>query len=86
VSRDLHPTAGARYLLELAAATDAGATYRCAIYTRDAEFACEAQLGAEAIVSPSGAPPELHARLETIAKLVARDAPPWPNRILRWRK
>ena len=41
MNRDLHPTDGARYLLEREAELDGGARarYRAAIYTPDAEFA-----------------------------------------------
>ena len=93
--RDLHPTDGARYLLELDAELPTGARYRAAIYTADAEFAGTATLADDGAVelAPTGAPDELHARLLSIARLVARDAakrrtsgmPAWPQRILRWR-
>ena len=97
--RDLHPSDGARYLLERDPA-DAGdaarARYRAAIYTRDAEFSAAAVLGEDggAELGPTGAPDELHARLLSLARLVARDAarlrgeglPAWPQRILRWRR
>jgi hypothetical protein len=102
MQRDLHPTDGARYLFELdgaagAAGDDArGARYRVAIYTPDTAYTGLATLGDDGSValSPTGAPAELHARLTSIAKLVARDAgklrddgmPPWPQRILRWRR
>ena len=102
MNRDLHPKDGARYLLERddsPGGPDPGgvsARYRAAIYTRDAEFVTTAMLDDDGRVdlAPSGAPDELHARLATIAKLVARDAaklrgdgmPPWPQRILRWRR
>jgi hypothetical protein len=98
MTRDLHPTDGARYLLELDGALDDGhrARYRVAIYTPDAAFTAAATLGDDgsAALEPTGAPDELHARLATIARLVARDAarlaadgmPPWPQRILRWRR
>jgi len=100
MNRDLHPTDGARYLLERDdPAGDAGgdrARYRVAIYTRDAEFRAHATLGDDGSVAlePTGAPDELHARLVAIARLVARDAaklradgmPAWPQRILRWRR
>jgi hypothetical protein len=104
VNRDLHPTDGARYLLELdAPGSDGGgggdgarARYRAAIYTPGAEFTAAATLGDDGSVelAATGAPDELHARLLAIAKLVARDAarrrddgmPPWPARILRWRR
>jgi hypothetical protein len=97
--RDLHPSDGARYLLERDGEPGTGgarARYRAAIYTRDAEFATTAVLGDDgsAELGPTGAPDELHARLLTMARLVARDAarlrddgmPPWPQRILRWRR
>jgi len=105
MNRDLHPTDGARYLLEREDQTDdpagdqaggSSARYRVAIYTRDAAFTGTARLGDDGsvLVAPTGAPDELHARLVTIAKLVARDAgklrddglPAWPQRILRWRR
>ena len=102
MQRDLHPTDGARYLLERDALANAEpgdgsrARYRVAIYTRDAEFTATATLEDDGRVelAPTGAPAELHARLLTIAKLVARDAaklrsdgmPAWPQRILRWRR
>jgi hypothetical protein len=97
VARDLHPSDGARYLLERDG-DGGGATvrYRAAIYTRDAAFTTTAVLGDDgsAELGPSGAPDELHARLVTLARLVARDAarlrgdglPAWPQRILRWRR
>jgi hypothetical protein len=101
MNRDLHPTDGARYLLERdpAGPPDGGgatARYRASIFTRDAAYTATATLGDDGSVelAPSGAPDELHARLGTIAKLVARDAarlradgmPAWPQRILRWRR
>lgn len=95
--RDLHPSDGARYLLERDGAADGPtARYRAAIYTPDAEFTARALLGDDgsAELGPTGAPDELHARLAALARLVARDAarlrddglPPWPQRILRWRR
>jgi hypothetical protein len=98
--RDLHPTDGARYLLERDPAdgeADAhAARYRVTIYTPDAEFTAGARLADDGSVAlePTGAPEELHARLVALARLVARDAarlrgdglPPWPQRILRWRR
>ncbi|HEU4732559.1 MAG TPA: hypothetical protein VFT22_31910 [Kofleriaceae bacterium] len=98
MNRDLHPTDGARYLLERDAPIDGGrgARYRVAIYTPDAEFTASAVLHDDGSVElgPTGAPDELHARLGAIARLVARDAaklhadglPAWPQRILRWRR
>jgi hypothetical protein len=96
-ARDLHPSDGARYLLERDGPGDGDRVrYRATIYTRDAAFTAIAVLGEDGSVelAPSGAPDELHARLVTMARLVARDAarlrgdglPPWPQRILRWRR
>jgi hypothetical protein len=98
--RDLHPTAGARYLLERMSERieegEAAARYRATIFTPDATFVAEASLGSDGAVAlaDTGAPAELHARLLSMAKLVARDAaklladgmPAWPARILRWRR
>lgn len=102
MQRDLHPTDGARYLLERDDAAGAApgspgrARYRVAIYTPGAAYTATAVLGDDGSVelAATGAPDELHARLATIAKLVARDAarlgadglPAWPQRILRWRR
>ncbi|MGE0550883.1 MAG: hypothetical protein AB7O24_07975 [Kofleriaceae bacterium] len=94
--RDLHPTEGARFLLELERDASASARYRCSIYTSDAVFTGSVTLddrgGVELVAT--GAPVELDDRMRSIAKLVARDAakrvsdglPAWPSRILRWRK
>lgn len=97
MQRDLHPSDGARYLLEREDAGDGvRARYRVAIYTPDAVYPATATLCDDGSVelAATGAPDELHARLTSIAKLVARDAsklrddgmPPWPQRILRWRR
>jgi hypothetical protein len=98
MNRDLHPTDGARYLLERDHELEGGARarYRVAIYTPDAVFTGTATLGDDGSVdlAPTGAPDELHARLVAIARLVARDAaklrgdgmPAWPQRLLRWRR
>lgn len=97
--RDLHPSDGARYLLERDGEPTAGgarAGYRATIYTPDATFTARAELGDDGSVAldPTGAPDELHARLTQLARLIARDAarlrddgmPPWPQRVLRWRR
>ena len=95
--RDLHPSDGARYLLERDGdGSGPSARYRAAVYTPDAAFTTTALLDdtGTAELGPSGAPNELHARLLHLARLVARDAarlrgdglPPWPQRILRWRR
>jgi hypothetical protein len=95
--RDLHPSDGARYLLERDGPGDGStARYRAAIYTPDAAFTATAVVGDDgsAELGATGAPDELHARMATMVRLVARDAagrrgdglPPWPQRILRWRR
>lgn len=96
MSRDLHPTDGARYQLERVGEGAARARYRATIFVPEGEFVGEATLGLDGSVelSDTGAPAELHARLVSIARLVARDAgklaadgmPAWPARILRWRR
>lgn len=95
--RDLHPSDGARYLLEREGEGEGvRARYRVAIYTAEAVFAATAELeeGGGVAVGETGAPEELQGRLVSMAKLVARDAarlrgegmPPWPQRVLRWRR
>jgi hypothetical protein len=97
VSRNLHPTEGARFLLERATDDGERATYKASIYTPDAVFSTTASLaedGTAALNAPANAPGDLDERLTNIAKLVARDAPKrrddglvvWPARIMRWRK
>ena len=91
----LHPTSGARFVLERASAGAAHATYRCAIYTPDAVYEATAVLGEDASVQlPStGAPDDLDSTLAMFAKLVARGAAKrredrlliWPARVTRWR-
>ena len=99
MSRNLHPTEGARFLLERAALSDDGvrATYKVSIYTPAAVFSSTAALaedGTATLAGPTSAPGDLDDRLTNLAKLVARDAPRrrdeglvvWPARIMRWRK
>jgi hypothetical protein len=99
VSRNLHPTEGARFLLERATQSEDGAraTYRVSIYTPGAVFSTTAQLaddGTVTLAAPTAAPGDLDDRLANLAKLLARDAPKrredglvvWPARIMRWRK
>ena len=98
MSRNLHPSEGARFLLERTSADEgATATYKASIYTPDAVASTTATVtddGTAALGSPTGAPGDLDERLVNIAKLVARDAPKrredglvvWPARIMRWRK
>ena len=97
--RDLHPTDGARFLLERDAAMPhadaARVTYRVSIFTPTETFAARAELGDDgsATLAATGAPAELDAAALMFARLVARGAakkrtdgmPPWPARVLRWR-
>ncbi len=73
----------------------ASARYRVAIYTPNATYEGHATLrddGTAELDAP-GAPAELTATLQMLAKLTARSAakkredglPPWPARVLRWR-
>ncbi len=96
---DLHPTDGARFLLERRGdpPVDARAEYGAAIYTPTERFAYTATLAAsgevELAADGAPAPGDLEKKLHTIARIAARDAarnaadglPPWPHRILRWR-
>ena len=98
MSKNLHPSEGARFLLERTSADDgASATYKASIYTPDAVVSTTANLAADgtaSLAAPTGAASDLDDRLLNIAKLVARDAPKrredglvvWPARIMRWRK
>jgi len=96
VSRNLHPTEGARFLLERTEDLGARAIYRASVYTPDAVFTGTATVDDDGTVAlaDTGAPGELDVRLGTIAKLLARDAQKrredglvvWPARIMRWRK
>ena len=97
MSRDLHPTDGARYLLERDADHGERALYRATVFTPTESFATVLTLvdngdvvvadGAEALAEPH------HAALMMFAKLTARGAakrreaelPAWPGRVLRWR-
>jgi hypothetical protein len=95
----LRPTEGARFLLELdrSEAGGARAHYHAWVLTPDGVFAYGAVLGDGGDVTVTavdgGAPAELVATLEMIARLTARSAskkkedglPPWPHRVLRWR-
>jgi len=93
---DLHPTGGARFLLERLTDDGARATYRASIYTAGAVFAATATLSDDGTVElgATGAPAELDDMLAMFGKLTARGAAKrrgdgllvWPARILRWRK
>jgi hypothetical protein len=97
VSSSLTPTDGARFLLEREQEQERGtrAVYRVAIYTPDATHEGRAELADDgtAHVDAPGAPEDLLATLQMLAKLTARSAakkredglPPWPARVLRWR-
>jgi hypothetical protein len=95
--RDLHPTDGARYLLERDGdGSGERVHYRAQIFAPDAVYAAAATLCEDGTIelAATGAPAELHARLVAMIKLVARDAarlradgmPAWPQRVLRWRR
>jgi len=99
VSRDLHPTDGARFLLEREAELDGGrqARYRVSVYT-PADVASTTVVltddGDVALADGAVALAEPHwATMLTFAKLTARsvpkrrddELPPWPARVLRWR-
>lgn len=96
MSRNLHPSEGARFLLERVSEDGGRATYKASIYTPSSVYTVTAELTDDgtAVVPPSGAPDDLDDRMQIVAKLVARDATKrredglvvWPARILRWRK
>lgn len=95
MSAALHPTAGARFVLERTVDNGTRATYRASIYTPDAVYAATAVLADDGGVElqPTGAPGDLDEMLATFAKLTARAAakrredglPAWPSRVMRWR-
>ena len=95
MSSDLHPSEGARFLLERERDDGKRATYRASIYTPDAVFSTTAALCDDGTVTldTSGAPEEHIEMLVTLARLTARGAGKrrsdgtiiWPARILRWR-
>lgn len=95
MSDNLHPTEGARYLLERTADRGASAEYRVAIYTPDEVFSSTATLSEDGTVemAPTGASQDHEERLAMFAKLTARGAakrredglPAWPARVMRWR-
>jgi hypothetical protein len=92
----LHPTDGARFLLELEAHGDDGARYRGAIFTPSAraDYAVAIAATGEVTLAPADAvevPPRaielLRAIARTVAKAALAEAPPaWPRRVLRWKK
>ena len=96
MTRDLHPTEGARYLLELSTDDGARAIYRATIFVPAEQFPIEVTItdDGSATLAGSTAPLELSDRLVNMAKLVGRDVkkrredglPPWPARVLRWRR
>jgi hypothetical protein len=79
----LTPTAGARYVLERVA----DAHYTGRIYTPDATYEYDVRMSDELTLEVRGtaAPEELEDKLRMFARLTARSAPPWPERITRWR-
>ncbi|HUQ05711.1 MAG TPA: hypothetical protein VM261_24575, partial [Kofleriaceae bacterium] len=78
------------YLLELDTSAESTARYRAWILTPSSTFVYAADLtaAAEPALAPLGdaAPDALAKRLTMFARLLARSAPPWPHRVLRWRK
>lgn len=94
---DLHPTEGARFLLELEDDGGERATYRAAVFTPTERFDYVARLdldgGSSVESTGSRAEPGLEQKLDTLARLLARGArkkladelPAWPHRVLRWR-
>lgn len=95
---ELHPTEGIRLLLELESGGAERAVYAASIYTPDAAFAYRATLATDgsAELEATGAPAtgDHEKRLRNLATSTARAAarkiadglPPWPPRVLRWRK
>lgn len=95
----LHPSEGARFLLERQSQTGdgKGASYQAAIFTPGERFEYRIDMDIEGAshlaAQQAPAPAELERKLGTIASLVARSAakkradalPPWPHRVLRWR-
>jgi hypothetical protein len=80
---DLTPTAGARYLLE----RESDGHYRGRIFTPDATFEYALDLGQGSHeVRGTSAPAALEEMLLRFGKLLARSAPPWPERVTRWRR
>jgi hypothetical protein len=95
---DLHPTEGARFLLERELLEGDDAHYRAAVYTPNARFAFRAVLRLDGTaelerVGDDRAPEELASKLAVIARLIARGARgrrddglvAWPHRVLRWK-
>ena len=97
---DLHPSDGVRLLLERKSveSDDAAASYLGSVFTPNERFDYEIKLdlaGTASLVAKGRAAPDaLETKLANIAKSTARAAkrklgeqlPPWPARILRWRK
>lgn len=89
----LHPTHGARVVLEIESVGDGEARYRVAIHEPDAvTHQAKAQIGASGVeLGPfEGAPPEwsvIFARrlLEGLPKKHAADGT-WPRKVTRWRQ
>ena len=93
--QDLHPTAGARVLLEFDSSDAGGARYRGAIFTPitryDYRLAIALPDGAVSFVEPPSGDAANYAELvRLMARTLARDALAstpftWPRRLLRWR-
>ncbi len=94
----LHPSEGARLLLERAELSDdaSRAVYGGTIYTPTEKYAYRVSLcldGTFTLEALEQAPEELEQRLAMLARLTARGAQkrqddgltPWPHRLLRWK-
>jgi hypothetical protein len=93
----LHPTDGARFLLELeSSAAEGGARYRGAIFTPGERFSYVVEIDAAGEVRigrgdgeaepPARAVDLLRAVARSVAKEVMRGEAVWPRRVLRWKK
>jgi hypothetical protein len=92
----LHPSDGARFLLELEEGAE-GARYRGAIYLPDRLTQLQVTVGAsgEVSIAPAEHDPPLPPRaldlLRGIARAIYKDAAQaspraWPRRVLRWKR
>jgi hypothetical protein len=94
---DLHPSEGARFLLQRMSALGDSAHYLGSVFTPTHRFDydVDAHMDGTASLRPraAGADDNLEKRLQNLAASVARqakakkadDLQPWPERVLRWR-
>jgi hypothetical protein len=95
----LHPSDGARFLLELESVDPSGgARYRGAIFTPSERIDYAVSVAASGDLTlapvaevPEGLPPRALDLLRNIARSVGKAAlaespPAWPRRVLRWKK